>query len=53
MSYLPAAMPGMIVSNVALTMFALSPMTAASAVPRSASIPITVCPSGAMNSFGA
>ena len=53
MSYLPAARPGMIVSNVALTTFAFRPITAASALLRSASIPITVWPSEAMNSFGA
>ncbi len=53
MSYLPAASPGMIVSNVALTSFAFRPMTLASALPRSASIPTTVWPSGPMNSFGA
>ena len=43
----------MIVSNVALTTFALSPSCATSALARSASMPITVWPSGAMNSFGA
>ena len=43
----------MIVSKFALTMFAFRPITAASACIRSASMPMTVCPSGAMNSFGA
>ena len=42
MSYLPEARPGMIVSNVALTTLAFSPMTAASALLRSASMPTTV-----------
>ena len=43
----------MIVSNVALTTLAFSPITAASALDRSASIPTTVWPSGPMNSSGA
>ena len=50
---MPAASPGMIVSKVALTRLAFSPMTAPSAFTRSASMPMTVWPSGAMNSFGA
>jgi hypothetical protein len=41
-SYLPAARPGMMLSKVALTILTLSPMTAASAFIKSASIPITV-----------
>src|ERR1019366_2136494 len=53
MSYLPAARPGMIPSKVSLTMSALIPITAARALLRSASIPITVWPSEAKNSFGA
>ena len=53
MSNLPDVSPGMIVSKVALTTFALSPSSGNSAWARSASIPITVCPFGAMNSFGA
>src|SRR5436190_8075179 len=43
----------MIASNVELTTFALSPSTAAIALTMSGSMPITVCPSGAMNSLGA
>src|SRR5690242_3198697 len=43
----------MIVSKSELMMFTLRPMTCAMALIRSASIPITVWPSGAMNSFGA
>src|SRR5215472_4699921 len=52
-SYLPEAMPGMIVSKVALTMLTRSPITWPSAWARSASMPTTVWPSGPMNSFGA
>src|SRR5690348_14986667 len=43
----------MIVSKFELMMFTLRPMTPASAAMRSASIPITVWPSGATNSLGA
>src|SRR5437879_584928 len=43
----------MIASNVALTTFTLRPSTAATALTMSGSMPITVCPSGAMNSSGA
>src|SRR5579884_521289 len=53
MSYLPELRPGMIVSKVALTTFAFSPITAARALTRSGSIPTTVWPSEAMNSSGA
>src|SRR5947207_3027943 len=53
MSYLPAARPGMMASNVELTTLAFNPITAASALTMSGSMPITVWPSGAMNSFGA
>src|ERR1700730_16108095 len=53
MSYLPAASPGTIVSKFELMMFAFNPMVARSALMRSASMPITVWPSGATNSLGA
>ena len=43
----------MIESKVALTTLALSPIADASAFARSASMPTTVLPSEAMNSFGA
>jgi hypothetical protein len=43
----------MMLSNVALTTLAFSPIAAASAFARSASIPTTVLPSSPMNSFGA
>src|SRR5437868_2832277 len=43
----------MIASKVELTMVAFKPSTAAIALTMSGSMPITVCPSGAMNSFGA
>ena len=43
----------MIVSKFELMRFTCNPMTAPSAFSRSASIPITVCPFGAMNSLGA
>ena len=43
----------MIVSNVALTNLTFRPICAPSALTRSTSMPITVCPSGPMNSFGA
>ena len=52
-SYLPPARAGMMLSNDALTTFARRPITAASAVARSASVPSTVLPSEPMNSFGA
>src|SRR5277367_4253306 len=53
MSYLPAASPGMIVSKLELIRWTFSPMTAPSAFIMSASIPMIVCPFGAMNSLGA
>src|ERR1700682_222424 len=53
MSYLPAARPGMMASKVELTSCTFNPITAASALTMSGSMPITVWPSGAMNSFGA
>ena len=40
-------------SKVALTILIFNPIAAAIAFIRSASIPITVCPSEAMNSLGA
>jgi hypothetical protein len=51
-SYLPAARPGMIASKVTFWMLAFRPITLARAFARSASIPITVLPSEAMNSSG-
>ena len=48
-----AWMPGMIESKVAFTIFAFSPIADATAFARSASMPTTVLPSQAMNSFGA
>jgi hypothetical protein len=53
MSYLPAERPVMIASNVTLTNLTFRPSLANSAAPRSTSIPTTVCPFEAMNSFGA
>jgi len=52
MPYLPATMPGMIVSKVALVSFALRPRVCMMALDRSASMPTMVEPSGAMNSLG-
>ena len=43
----------MMLSKVAFTILALSPIVGAIAFIRSASIPMTVCPSEAMNSSGA
>jgi hypothetical protein len=51
-SYLPAFKPGRMLSNGALTTLDLSPITLVSATARSASIPMTVLPFGAVNSFG-
>ena len=52
-SYLPDERPGMIVPNVAFTTFTFSPSSGKIAFARSASMPMTVRPSLAMNSFGA
>ena len=52
MPYLPATIPGMMVSNVALTSLALRPSVCAMASERSASMPTMVVPSGAKNSLG-
>src|SRR5579871_778970 len=46
-------MPGMIASNCASLNFAFRPIVSASAVTRSGSIPMIVCPSEARNSLGA
>jgi len=51
-SYFFDAMPGMIASKVALVTFAFRPMTFASALARSASIPTTVLPSLSTDSIG-
>src|SRR5215471_19156653 len=52
MSYFPDCSPGMMVAKVALTGFHLMPMAWPRALPRSASKPMIVCPSDAMNSSG-
>ena len=52
-SYLFAARPGMMLSNVAFLTCGVSPIACPRALARSESIPITVCPSEAMNSSGA
>src|SRR5258708_36489085 len=46
-------MPGMIASNWASVNVAFRPIVSARAVTRSGSMPMTVCPSEARNSFGA
>ncbi len=53
MSYLWAASPGMMLAKLASTTSTFTPISWPSARTRSASIPMTVRPSGAMNSFGA